>query len=71
MKCLMGNYFFQFAMPLIIFIINWRTLKNNNIYMRLLISFVCMLTITIIFFYLITTLNIDRPFDIGSPFLAL
>jgi hypothetical protein len=71
MKCLPGNYFFEFVMPLTIFIMNWRTMKNNKIYIEIVISILLMLIVTIAFNYLVTILNIDRPFILPSGFLAI
>lgn len=65
MKCSAGNELFQFGMPIIIFIVNWKTLKNSKTHVRLMISALCMLIVTLAFNYLITILNIDRPFSFG------
>ena len=71
MKCMPGNYIFQFGVPVITSGMNWWMMRGRKIYLRLLISIVLMLVVAIAFDYLISLLNIDSPFILPSGLMAI
>lgn len=61
-----ANYLFQFIIPILIFTTNWKTLKIVNKVIRFLVSLVCTIIITAVFWELTIILNIDKPFRINN-----
>jgi hypothetical protein len=60
------NNFISFVLPVIIFITNWEAMKGRNIYLRLIGSFACTLIVETVFWFLISMLNIDKPFRLNG-----